>query len=69
MRDQVSTNCRALVCDLAHGMHGDVFVRVLLPGNHSCEPNAEIHFRDNSFILSLVALTDIGAGDVSSTYM
>jgi SET and MYND domain-containing protein 5 len=31
--------------------------------NHSCEPNAEIKFKNNNNILTMVALTDINQND------
>ncbi len=31
--------------------------------NHSCKPNAEISFRNNNNVLTLVALNEIAAGD------
>ena len=31
--------------------------------NHSCKPNAEISYKNNNFVLTLVALDDIRVGD------
>ena len=33
-------------------------------GNHSCSPNAEVTFPDNSFVLTVKALSHIKSGEV-----